>query len=119
MIGGCGGSSPEQIRLLVKVAQEGVTRETVERRATVLSGLETLTVDEDTRPVLVGERTNVLGSRRFKRLIAEGKSNQDIADGLFISLSTVAHHVTSILGKTGSSTRTEAAAYANRNRLLP
>ena len=53
------------------------------------------------------------------RLIAEGKSNQDIADGLFISLSTVAHHVTSILGKTSSSNRTEAAAYANRNRLLP
>lgn len=53
------------------------------------------------------------------RLISEGKSNQDIADGLFISLSTVAHHVTSILGKTNSSNRTEAAAYANRNRLLP
>ena len=53
------------------------------------------------------------------RLIAEGKSNQDIADELFISLSTVAHHVTSILGKTDSSNRTEAAAYANRNRLLP
>ncbi|MCZ6536196.1 MAG: methionine synthase [Chloroflexi bacterium] len=76
VIGGCCGTTPEHIRLLVKVAQEGVPRETVERRATVLSGLETLTVDEDTRPVLVGERTNVLGSRRFKRLIAEGKLDE-------------------------------------------
>ena len=44
--------------------------------ATVVSGLETLTIDDDTRPVLIGERTNVLGSRRFKRLIAEGNFDE-------------------------------------------
>ncbi|MFZ0888905.1 MAG: dihydropteroate synthase, partial [Candidatus Binataceae bacterium] len=33
-------------------------------------------IDNDTRPVIVGERTNVLGSRKFKRLIAEGKFEQ-------------------------------------------
>ena len=38
--------------------------------------METLTVDDDIRPVLVGERTNVLGSRRFKRLIREGKFDE-------------------------------------------
>src|SRR5579862_3389984 len=32
-----------------------------------------MVIDQDTRPVIVGERTNVLGSRKFKRLIAEGK----------------------------------------------
>src|SRR6202035_4001970 len=36
-------------------------------------GIETLVIDNDTRPVIVGERTNVLGSRKFKRLIADGK----------------------------------------------
>ena len=51
------------------------------------------------------------------RLIAVGKSNRDIAEDLVISLSTVAHHVTSILGKTGATNRTEAAAYATRNGL--
>ena len=49
------------------------------------------------------------------RLIAQ--SNQNFADDLFISISTVAHHVTSILNKTGSSNRAEAAAYASRNDL--
>jgi len=29
-------------------------------------------IDDDTRPVIVGERTNVLGSRKFKELIAKG-----------------------------------------------
>jgi DNA-binding CsgD family transcriptional regulator/pimeloyl-ACP methyl ester carboxylesterase len=51
------------------------------------------------------------------RLIAAGKSNQQIADELVISLSTVLHHVTNILTKTGCSNRTEAAAYAHRHGL--
>lgn len=52
------------------------------------------------------------------RLIAVGKSNREIAEELVISLSTVAHHVTNILNKTGSSNRTEAAAYASRHGLV-
>src|SRR5581483_10989156 len=39
----------------------------------VVSGIESLVIDESTRPVIVGERTNVPGSRKFKRMIAEGK----------------------------------------------
>ena len=46
------------------------------------------------------------------RLIARGLSNQQIADELVITLSTVTKHVGSILGKTGASNRTEAATYA-------
>jgi 5-methyltetrahydrofolate--homocysteine methyltransferase len=41
-----------------------------------VSGLETLVVDQDTRPVIVGERTNVLGSKKFKQLIAAGKIDE-------------------------------------------
>ena len=51
--------------------------------------------------------------------MAQGRSNQEVADELVISLRTVAHHVTSILTKTESGNRTEAAAYANRHGLVP
>jgi pimeloyl-ACP methyl ester carboxylesterase/DNA-binding CsgD family transcriptional regulator len=51
------------------------------------------------------------------RLIAEGRSNQEIADALVISIHTVTNHVKSILSKTGAANRTEAAAYAHRHRI--
>ncbi|HRP88264.1 MAG TPA: helix-turn-helix transcriptional regulator, partial [Gammaproteobacteria bacterium] len=51
------------------------------------------------------------------QLLAIGRSNKDISMVLAISLSTVATHVRSILGKTGCANRTEAAAYANRHQL--
>lgn len=46
------------------------------------------------------------------RLVAQGKSNRDISEALFITPNTVANHVKRILSKTGTSNRTEAAAYA-------
>jgi DNA-binding CsgD family transcriptional regulator len=51
------------------------------------------------------------------RLMATGKSNQEIADTLFISLNTVATYVRNILTKTGCINRTEAATYALRHSL--
>ena len=51
------------------------------------------------------------------RLLAIGKSNQEIAQELVISFNTVTNHVKNILGKTGCANRTEAAAYAIRHGL--
>jgi DNA-binding CsgD family transcriptional regulator len=52
------------------------------------------------------------------RLLAQGKTNPDIAAALGISPKTVTHHVTNILSKIGASNRTEAAAYAVRTGLV-
>jgi DNA-binding CsgD family transcriptional regulator len=51
------------------------------------------------------------------RLIALGRSNQDIAAELVISLNTVARHVSNIFTKTGAANRTESASYAFRHGL--
>jgi DNA-binding CsgD family transcriptional regulator len=52
------------------------------------------------------------------RLIAAGKSNQEIADELVISLNTAMHHVASIFNKTSVSNRAEATSYAHRHALI-
>ena len=51
-------------------------------------------------------------------LLAEGRSNRQIAETLFISESTAGVHVSNILGKLGVSGRTEAAAVAFRAGLV-
>jgi DNA-binding CsgD family transcriptional regulator/tetratricopeptide (TPR) repeat protein len=52
------------------------------------------------------------------RLLATGKSNQDIALALVVSQSTVASHVRNIFNKTGVANRTEASVYAHRHGLV-
>jgi DNA-binding NarL/FixJ family response regulator len=54
--------------------------------------------------------------REVVALVAEGHSNREIADELFITERTAAAHVSSILGKLGASRRTEAAALWLRGR---
>ena len=48
------------------------------------------------------------------RLVAEGRSNRQIAEELFISAKTASVHVSNILGKLGAANRGEAAALAHR-----
>jgi len=72
IIGGCCGTTAEHIRMIAQIAAKYPPRIARPPKRSVVSGLETLVIDQDTRPVIVGERTNVLGSKKFKRLIAEG-----------------------------------------------
>ena len=77
IIGGCCGTTPEHIAAMVN-AVEGVPPRRLPEIpvACRLAGLEPLTIDANTLFVNVGERTNVTGSARFKRLIKEEKYNE-------------------------------------------
>ncbi|MFA0088431.1 methionine synthase [Vibrio sp. 10N.261.51.F12] len=72
LVGGCCGTTPEHIRQMAQ-AVEGVTPRPLPELpvACRLSGLEPLTIDKESLFINVGERTNVTGSARFKRLIKE------------------------------------------------
>lgn len=52
------------------------------------------------------------------QLIAQGYTNQDIADTLFITIKTVKTHVSNILSKLGVSDRTQATIYAFQHQLV-
>jgi 5-methyltetrahydrofolate--homocysteine methyltransferase len=74
IVGGCCGTTPAHIEAIA-----GAVRGVAPRRPPAvpprlrLSGLEALTVGPDTNFVNIGERTNVTGSRRFARLILDGR----------------------------------------------
>ena len=57
--------------------------------------------------------------RRILALIAEGKTNREIAEALYLSEKTVRNYVSMILSKLGLANRAEAAAYAVRQNLAP
>ncbi|HEY1434443.1 MAG TPA: homocysteine S-methyltransferase family protein, partial [Thermoanaerobaculia bacterium] len=73
IVGGCCGTTPAHISALAAAAVGKKPRRPAIHAKTLFSGIEILEADVDNRPVLVGERTNVLGSRKFKRLVAEGQ----------------------------------------------
>ena len=80
MAGGCCGTTPEHIKAIAdKVAALPIRQVPVIPIKTRLSGLEPLTIDEDTLFVNVGERTNVTGSKMFLRLIREEKYDEALA----------------------------------------
>jgi 5-methyltetrahydrofolate--homocysteine methyltransferase len=74
LVGGCCGTTPEHVAAIAREVAGMPRRKvpTVEPR-TRLSGLEPLEIGPDSLFVNVGERTNVTGSRRFARLITDGR----------------------------------------------
>ena len=73
LLGGCCGTTPEHIRAVAQMIEGRTPRSQRTLRKTYYSGLELIEPSEDNRPLLVGERTNEVGSKKFKRLIEEEK----------------------------------------------
>jgi 5-methyltetrahydrofolate--homocysteine methyltransferase len=73
-IGGCCGTTEKHIHAIAQMVEGKKPRQRpAEAHRAVYSGIETIEAEDSTRPLLVGERTNVIGSRLFKNLVAEEK----------------------------------------------
>jgi 5-methyltetrahydrofolate--homocysteine methyltransferase len=74
LVGGCCGTTPEYIREIARVARAGRPRALPGKRSiTHVSGIEYVPAEESSRPLIVGERTNVTGSKKFRDLVMAGK----------------------------------------------
>ena len=74
IVGGCCGTTPAHIKA-IREAVEGYAPRPIpaNTHGHVVSGIEPLQYDDSMRPLFIGERTNVIGSRKFKQLIIDGK----------------------------------------------
>ncbi len=74
IIGGCCGTRPDHIRALADMSAGKKPRPLKQpTHRTYFSGIEVVEAEDSNRPLIVGERTNVIGSRLFKNLVAEEK----------------------------------------------
>jgi 5-methyltetrahydrofolate--homocysteine methyltransferase len=74
LVGGCCGTTEKHIRAIAQMTEGKKPRiRPAEPHRAIYSGIETIEADDQTRPLLVGERTNVIGSRLFKNMVAEEK----------------------------------------------
>ncbi len=73
MVGGCCGTTPAHIAALASQMAKVSPRPMVGESVSRISGTEALVLEDSGRPYIVGERTNVIGSRAFKALITEEK----------------------------------------------
>jgi 5-methyltetrahydrofolate--homocysteine methyltransferase len=73
MVGGCCGTNEKHTEALAAMVRGKTPRPLPGARSTrvFFSGIDLVESTEDNRPLLVGERTNVLGSAKFRRLVAE------------------------------------------------
>jgi 5-methyltetrahydrofolate--homocysteine methyltransferase len=76
LVGGCCGTNAHHVAALAKIAAKARPRKVASYHKSLVSGVEMVEIDEDKRPLIVGERTNSLGSRLFKDLIAKDKHEE-------------------------------------------
>jgi 5-methyltetrahydrofolate--homocysteine methyltransferase len=79
LVGGCCGTTPEHIAAIAALARGRPPRVPPPALAPAVSGIEALGPTDDNRPLFVGERTNVIGSRKFKELVV-GERYDDAAE---------------------------------------
>ena len=80
IIGGCCGTTPAHIQAIAETVAKYPPRKVLPRDTTLrLSGLEPCNIREDSLFVNVGERTNVTGSAKFKRLILEEQYDEALS----------------------------------------
>jgi 5-methyltetrahydrofolate--homocysteine methyltransferase len=71
LLGGCCGTTPAHIRAIAQMAEGKRPRTPASHHRALFSGIDFVEASDDQRPLIVGERTNEVGSRKFKRLISE------------------------------------------------
>jgi 5-methyltetrahydrofolate--homocysteine methyltransferase len=71
IVGGCCGTTPAHIQSLAEAMAAFAPRRPAALHGHAVSGLEAVFLESDNRPLIVGERTNVIGSKKFRRLIAD------------------------------------------------
>ncbi len=80
IVGSCCGSTPEHTRAIVAAVEGMAPRKRREPSGrTYLSGMELLEIRPDSNFINVGERTNVTGSARFRRLIRRGRFEEAVS----------------------------------------
>ncbi|MBK9582134.1 MAG: methionine synthase [Saprospiraceae bacterium] len=86
IIGGCCGTTPDHIKAMADAVENMSPRKIPAKKTlSTYAGLEPLIVREDLNFINIGERTNVTGSRKFAKLIAENK----YSDALSVALQQV------------------------------
>jgi 5-methyltetrahydrofolate--homocysteine methyltransferase len=74
ILGGCCGTTPAHIQAIAQMVHGKKPRETKSSsHKTYFTGIDLVEAEESNRPLIVGERTNVIGSRLFKKMISEEK----------------------------------------------
>jgi 5-methyltetrahydrofolate--homocysteine methyltransferase len=81
LIGGCCGTNAKHIETLSKLAESVSPRLATQKSVSAISGIDFLELSDSQRPIIVGERTNVIGSKKFKTLICSEQFDEasDIA----------------------------------------
>jgi len=74
ILGGCCGTTPDHIKRIAEMTASKKPRPRKQPAPrTLFSGIEVVEAEDSNRPLIVGERTNVIGSRVFKNLIKDEK----------------------------------------------
>lgn len=83
IIGGCCGTTPDHIKAMADAVENMSPRKIPAKKMfSTYAGLEPLIVREDLNFINIGERTNVTGSRKFAKLIAENKYSEALSVAL-------------------------------------